>query len=316
MGLFFRLLQNEYVKIYKRLGTWVMVGLLLSIVLIVGIMTKFVFPSEVSEDWRVQLETENAQMQESISNHPMMSAGKQYITQQVAINEYRLTHDLSPESSDSLWGFMIDATTFTGVVSLFTIVVAAGIVASEFTTGTIKLLLIRPVRRSKILLSKYITTLLFALFLLMLLFGASFIVGVIFFGYSSVDTPFLAYQNGEVIEKNMVFYIVSLFGFRSIDLIMMVTVAFMISTVFRSSSLAIGLSLFLMFTGPQIVQLLGQYDWVKYVLFANTDLKQYVDGTPLIEGMTMSFSVIMLLIYFIIISAMSWLIFRKRDVAV
>ncbi len=59
---------------------------------------------------------------------------------------------------------------------------------------------------------------------------------------------------------------------------MIVTMAFMISTVFRSSSLAIGLSIFIMFAGQIITLLLMRYSWGKYFLFANTDL------TPVLRG--------------------------------
>ena len=227
---------------------------------------------------------------------------------------YRLENDDPPINSQSLWGFMIDVTNFTGFVGLFSIVVAAGIVASEFSWGTIKLLLIRPVSRSKILLSKYITTILFALLLITLLFGLSFIFGSLLFGFSGIEQSNLVYQNNQVVEQNMITYIISLYGFNSIDLFMMLTFAFMISTVFRSSSLAIGISLFLMFTGPQLVQLLSNYEWVKYVLFANTNLQQYTNGIPIVEGMTMAFSISMLIIYFVIFIGVSWITFEKRDV--
>jgi ABC-2 type transport system permease protein len=89
----------------------------------------------------------------------------------------------------------------------------------------------------------------------------------------------------------------------------------MLSTVFRSSSLAIGLSLGIMFIGPTVAVFLTRYSWAKYYLFENTDLKQYLTDSPRIEGMTLQFSIIVLLVYFIIFNALSWTIFKKRDVA-
>lgn len=313
---FMRLVMNEKMKIYRRMGTWVMIGLLLFVVLAVGLFTKFVIDSGGQENWQAQVQAENQQLQQQISDNPMLAMGTTMIEERIAINEYRITHDIPPIEQQSLWGFMVDTTTLTAMAALFTIVIAAGIVASEFSWGTIKMLLIRPVSRSVILLSKYVTTLLFALVMLLLLFGTSFLLGTVLFGFSGADMPHLAYSNGEVIEQNMVSHIMSLFGFRSVDLLMMVTVAFMISTVFRSSSLAIGMSLFLMFTGPQMAQLLSQYSWSKYILFTNTDLQQYFSGTPLVEGMTLAFSVTVLAIYFLIFIVLSWYIFNKRDVSI
>lgn len=297
------------------MGTWMMIGILVLVVALVGVFTKFVLDPASNADWKAQLTAENAQLEESVESAPMLEAQKRMLKERIALNEYRIEHDLAPIERDSLWGYMVDTTTFTGIAALFTIVIAAGMVASEFSWGTVKLLLIRPVSRTKVLLAKYVSTLLFALLMLVLLFSSSFLFGILFFGFSGAETPYLSYSNGGVVELNMVSHIIELFGFRSIDLIMMVTLAFMISTVFRSSSLAIGISLFLMFTGPQIVQLLSQYDWVKYILFANTDLQQYTTGTPLVEGMTMTFSIVMLLIYFALFAFLSLFIFSKRDVA-
>lgn len=315
MSHFFRLIQNENVKIYKRAGTWVMIAIMVAVVALVGIFTKFVLDPGNNPDWKAELTAENAQLTESVEAAPMLEAQKKMMKERIALNEYRIENDMAPVERGSLWGYMVDTTTFTGIAALFTIVIAAGMVASEFSWGTVKLLLIRPVSRTKILLAKYASTLLFALLMLTLLFSTSFLFGILFFGFSGAETPYLSFSNGRVVEQNMVTHIIQLFGFRSIDLVMMVTLAFMISTVFRSSSLAIGISLFLMFTGPQLVQLLSQYDWVKYILFANTDFLQYTTGTPLVEGMTMTFSIVMLIIYFGLFAALSLFIFNRRDVA-
>ncbi|MFL6556648.1 MAG: ABC transporter permease, partial [Bacillus sp. (in: firmicutes)] len=82
------------------------------------------------------------------------------------------------------------------------------------------------------------------------------------------------------------------------------------------SSLAIGLSLFLLFTGAQFTLLLSlKFSWAKYILFANTNLMQYVEGAPMVEGMSMSFSVLMLLLYFALFQSLAFIVFKKRDVA-
>ncbi|GGD08598.1 ABC transporter permease [Pontibacillus salipaludis] len=309
------LIQNEHMKLYKRLGTWVMIGLILFAVLGLGAFTAFIMESNENTNWKENLKIENAQLQKQLEESPLKGAGETYVQKQVAINEYRIDQDIRPVESQSVLGFMMDATNFTGIIALFTIVVASSMVASEFSWGTIKLLLIRPVSRTKMILSKYITTVLFALFSLVLLFLFSFLVGSILYGVEGVGQPYLVYNNGSVEETNMIAHIIQLFGFNSVDLLMMVTLAFMISTVFRSSSLAIGIAIFLLFTGPQLTQLLSSYEWVKYVLFANTNLQQYTNGTPLVEGMTMTFSITVLLIYFVIFTTLTWVVFKKRDVA-
>jgi len=157
--------------------------------------------------------------------------------------------------------------------------------------------------------------LVFALIGLLTLFIASFLIGGLFYGFSGVNQPFLAYTNGSVHEVNMIWHIFTTYGYGCVSLLMMMTFAFAISTVFRNNALAVGISLFLMFSGNMLVNLLKNYSWVKYILFANTDLTQYINGTPVVSGMTMSFSLIVLAAYFVIFNATSWIVFSKRDVA-
>jgi len=164
-------------------------------------------------------------------------------------------------------------------------------------------------------LAKYLSVLVFALVGLLTLFVASFIIGGLFYGFSGVTQPFLAYTDGVVHEVNMMWHILTTYGYGCVSLLMMVTFAFTISTVSRNNSLAVGISIFSMFTGSILVSLLKDYSWVKYILFANTDLTQYINGIPVVSGMTMSFSLIVLAVYFVIFNATSWLVFSKRDVA-
>ncbi|WP_337957748.1 ABC transporter permease [Guptibacillus spartinae] len=309
------LIQNENMKIYRRVGTWVMIGLVVAAVLVTAIFTNMNASDETS-NWRTDAESTIQQSEETLKDSEgMPKAFKNSQERSIAINEYRLENDIPPLASDSIWSFMDSSTGVVSLISIFTIIIGAGVIASEYSWGTIKLLLIRPASRTKILASKFIATLLFALFSLVILYISSFIIGGLFLGFDAVDQPYLTYSGGEVSETSMAVHYIVEYALASVNLLMMVTFAFMLSSIFRSSSLAIGLAIFLMFTGSQLTFILSQYDWVKYILFANTDLSVYFDGSPLIESMTLGFSLVTLLVYFIVFLFLSWLLFTKRDVA-
>jgi ABC-2 type transport system permease protein len=61
--------------------------------------------------------------------------------------------------------------------------------------------------------------------------------------------------------------------------------------------------------------LLSRYTFAKYLLFFNTNLEMYDNGTPIIEGMTLGFSIFIIIGYMIAILALSFYVFKKRDVA-
>jgi ABC-2 type transport system permease protein len=305
------LLKNEWMKIFRRPGTYVMIAILIGITLMVGIFSKYQ-ESDVAVDknWEQTLQQENKALNDQ------MKQTKMDFKKEITINNYRIEHNIPPREKYHVWSFVKDASQLIILAGLFTIIVSAGIVASEFNWGTIKLLLIRPINRSKILASKYLTVLLYALLMLAILFVFSTLLGAILFGMPDQAVPYLNYSNGQVTEQNIVVHLMINYGLSSIDTIMLATMAFMISSVFRNSSLAIGLSIFLLFTGAQFTLLLAmKFSWAKYLLFANTDLSQYFEGIPMLDGMTLSFSIIMLLVYFFLFQFLAFYVFNKRDIA-
>ncbi|MCB8815903.1 ABC transporter permease [Desulfosporosinus shakirovi] len=312
------LIQNENMKIYHQMSTYIMLGLMIVVVIAGGFISTNGGPGQqatTNSDWRTELTEQNTNLQETLKGIQSQGIAVEsaQIEKLIKTNNYRLEHNLPPEYG--VWGFVTEFSVLVDLVSLFVIIIAAGIVAGEFNTGTIKLLLIRPIKRWKVLLSKYIAVLWFAFVALILLFVATFVVGGIFHSFNGLNQPYLGYKNGNVTEINMLWHIFINYAYACVNLLMMVTFAFMISAVFRNNTLAVGISLFLMFTGNLLVGLLSNYSWVKYILFANINLTVYTDGTPVVKGMTMTFSLMVLAVYFIVFNLISWYVFMKRDVA-
>ncbi|SFE01491.1 ABC-2 type transport system permease protein [Bacillus sp. OV194] len=312
MSNFMGLIRNENLKIYRRIGNLIMLALLIGFIGLSGIITKTEKSAPIKDNWKQELKAENASMEKTLKKEPMM---KKHNERLIAINEYRISHNIKPLEMKNQWSFVSESPDAIQFILIFTIIIAGGMVASEFSWGTIKLLLIRPVSRTTILASKYISTLLYALLMILITFVVSWLLGGVLFGFEGSPQSYLSYMDGKVVEENMIWHMWKEYGFASIMLLMMATFAFMMSTVFRNSSLAIGFSIFLSLSGTLIVNFFSKYDWVKYILFANVDLKQYFDGTPFIKGMTLNFSLTVLAVYFVIFIALTWIVFKKRDVA-
>jgi ABC-2 type transport system permease protein len=306
------LIQNENMKIYRRLRTWIL-GLLLIVIVVAASLFSSAEPG--NNDWKTAAADSIEHNQKELTNPDLPAEFKKTIKNDIVLLQYALDHNIPPAHT-TLWAGIQGAASLVQIVTLFTVIIAGDMVAGEFTWGTIKLLLIRPANRSKILFSKYAATLLFAAALLVILFISAVIVNGILFGFQNLGLPHLTVNaDGTVHEGSMLLYVLATYGYKLIELVMIVTLAFMISTVFRSSSLAIGLSIFIMFAGQIMTILLLRYSWGKYFLFANTDLTQYLEGRPMAEGMTMGFSIMVLLFYFVLFNILSWEIFRRRDVA-
>ncbi|WP_018932052.1 ABC transporter permease [Gracilibacillus lacisalsi] len=310
---FISLLKNEQMKLYSRFATWSMY-IILAVILFAGALIVFVFDNideqTYNDNWKEQLAQENEELLEV--NEEVEYFG---FDSEIAINEYHIENDVKPLPYDA-WQFTLENAGLSMIISLFTIIVAAGIISNEYRWGTIKLLLIRPISRTKILFSKFVSVLLFSITMLAFLFIISLVIGAIFFGINGWN-PSLVQMGTDGVEEVSIFAeIFTQYGLNMVNLVMMATFAFMISTLFRSSAMAIGLAIFLMFTGNSIIGFVAEYDWAKYILFANTNLNQYFgSGSPVMDGMTLGFSITVLVVYFVLFLLVSWFTFTKRDIA-
>lgn len=285
-----------------------MVALVVLFIIGPGIMLKY-YETKEDKTWQ-QLEQQSIDNYKEILKDDNLSAeDKNHFEDQIAISEYRLANDVP---SQDFAGFMSLTGGMLTLVTLFTVIVAASIVSNEFSTGTIKMLLTRPVSRAKILTSKLLTTFIFGLLLFVVNVGVSALVGLILFGGSTGAE--LEVVNGQVVEKAVWNDLAYHYLLSGGDFVMSILFAFLVGSVFRSSSLAIGLTIFLSFSGGMVVMFLSKFKIVKYIWLTHSDLTQYEHASSILDGITMPFSLTILAIYAVVFLVISYMSFMKRDV--
>ncbi|KGR81002.1 ABC transporter permease [Lysinibacillus boronitolerans] len=309
-----KLIQNEWMKLWHKKGTWAMVAMLILVILVPAGITKYYEVKSPTEGSWQDIEQEAIQSyKETLAGEDLTEEDKAYFQEQMAISEYRLANDAPSQKDSSLASFMSFTSGMLTLVTLFTVITAASIVSSEFSTGTIKMLLTRPMSRAKVLTSKLLTTFLFGLLLYVVNVVVSALIGLILFGMGTGVE--LEMVNGQVVEKAVWSDLAYHYLLSGGDFVMSTLFAFLIGSVFRSSSLAIGLTMFLSFTGGMIVMFLSRYDIVKYIWLTHSDLTQYEHGGgSMIADVTLPFSLIVLAIYAVVFLVISYSTFMKRDV--
>src|SRR5699024_5573213 len=135
------LIQNEMMKIVNRKLIWIILFLLITITIGRFVMNKV--NEEPVSDWR----SEQTQLVERYEGQlgideltPQMYADTE---NKLQIAKYRLENDISPVSENP-WSNLLQYSGLVEMVIIFAIIIAADIVSREYTSGTIKLLLIRP----------------------------------------------------------------------------------------------------------------------------------------------------------------------------
>ena len=207
-----------------------------------------------------------------------------------------------------------------GIFAIAIIIMIAGtIMSEEFNKGTIKLLLVKPYSRTKILLSKFITVMLMIIFVVLIMGIMQLLVGGVVFGFDSLSEPVVAYNfnTNSLQEINVFVYFLTQFLAQLPIFILLATLAFALGTIFTNSALAITISLLGYIAANIINQLAISYNikFLEYFVTMNWDLSQYLFGNlPNMEGMTMTFSIITCIVYFLIMIISTWIIFKKKNI--
>ena len=193
------------------------------------------------QDWKTSVQGELTITKEQLGNPTLVDGERERLEDKEKILEYRLANSIEPLSDNSRESMIMSSSSIGSIAVLLTVIVAAGIVASEFTQGTIKMLLSRPVKRWKILTSKYVTVISFGIFLMLVGFIVSILGAFIFF--QSGNGQELVWNGKEAVEVSVWGKGLYMLLLSFANVFVTATFAFMIGSVFRSSSLAIGLSL-------------------------------------------------------------------------
>lgn len=253
---------------------------------------------------------------------------KKKLEDQIILGVYQLDHGIYQNTADmttldaysengiGFWNVFLFTANLVSIAGLLMIVVAGGSVASEFNQGTIKFLLINPVKRWKILAAKYFTCITFGYIMIALLYVISIPAVGILHGFDGFFTPYLYVQDSTVHQMSSFLYTARNYLLNSLSVVIMSTLAFAISSLVRSSALAIGVSVFLMFAGEtatMILSDLGQ-DWARYFVFANTNLASIAEGQVIFPGQTVMFALMVILAHMVVFLLTAWDGFTKRSV--
>ncbi|MCT8139264.1 ABC transporter permease [Anaerobacillus sp. CMMVII] len=128
------------------------------------------------------------------------------------------------DTNFTFWDHLNISTYLIFVLNFFCIIIAGDIVSSEYSSGTIKLLLIRPANRIKILLAKYVAVIIFAVLVVSIHLASSVIFGSLFF-YSSIF----------VLDSSFIANILANYLFGFFEIVAIGTFAMMLSVITRSS---------------------------------------------------------------------------------
>lgn len=277
-----------------------------------------------TSDWRTMLQQQIIDTQNRLSNSRMTSDWKKQLQITLQQEQYYLDHDINPSAPGAptfIRNFLENSIDL--FLPLMIMVVASDLVSSEYSLGSIKLLLTRPVRRWKVLLSKYITLCL-AISVIVFVSGLlSYLISGVVFGYEGWQAPILTgfsvdasgLNTSDVKLLDTWQYLLMDFGLVWYVGIVVGTLSFMISVLIRSTAAGMGIMLASLISGAILSNMVSSWHSAKYLFMVNLRLTDYLQGlAPPITGMTLSFSMAVLFVWWAAAIIISFAVFTKRDV--
>lgn len=321
------LIRNECIKIIKKKRFYV---ILLILIVLVPMFTYAQMRSaersreKFNSDWRLEIQQQIIDNQNSLGSDRIPEEWKTYRRIFVQQLEYYLHHDVNPNEPSGVTftrEFMDNSATL--FIPLLIMAVASDLVSAERTTGTIKMLLTRPVKRWKVLFSKMTALLMFVSLIVLATFLISYLISGLVFGYKGFNIPvFTGFKiNGDAVDLSTVHavpqwkYMLMQGGLVWFVSVVVALLAFMISVLVRSTAASIVVMMAALIAGNILTNMASAWTTAKYLFMVNLGLTGYLSGTPApIEGMSLSFSMAVLAIWGTAAVIISFAVFTKRDI--
>ncbi|MGE6488595.1 ABC transporter permease [Paenisporosarcina sp. NPDC076898] len=322
------LVQNELIKLVRKKRLYVIVAI---VAVLVALFT-YAQMKEVktlqerlgTTDWRTQLQQDIVNSQNRLASKTIPDDFRKYLLISVSQQEYYLEHDVDPSAPGAPTFMRIFLeNSIDLLMPLMVVVVVGDLVSSELSGGTIKMLLTRPVKRSRILLSKFLTMILSVSFIVLSLGILSYLISGVVFGYSGWTMPILTgfSTNGydlvttNVHEIGQWQYLLMEFGLTWFVGIIVGSITLMLSVLMRSTAAVTGVMLATLISGPILANMASSWESAKYLFMVNLRITNYISGgAPPIQGMNLGFSMVILTIWGITALVVAFITFTKRDV--
>jgi ABC-2 type transport system permease protein len=302
-------------------------------------------PATAQTDWKENLKADIQNIEKSLQDSSIPARMKEQSNRQLAMDQYLLNNNIKPIEDYVFNGMNYIMTLFKTLGVIF-LAVGIGIfssdmVSGEYTPATAKFLLIQPISRAKILFSKYVTAVLSAIVLICGVELIAFLAVGAFTGFGNMSYPVLV---GERFQYDMSYvnqagghdllsivgsaymlpfwkYLIEAFLLQILYIIAASTFVFMISTVSKSSMIAMSVSI-ASIIAVSVLQNVATItkEITSFVFIIYGDVSGALTGTAAyglgLTYPTTGFIILIMVIWTVVSYLIAHFVFVKRDVLI
>ena len=291
--------------------------------------------------WREQLEEERNSLKKDINDKSIPDSSKTYMKERLEEINIYLDENMEPIE---LWEFNAINYGISFIRTIGMLILAAGIavfmsdiVSGESTPPTLKFLLVQPISRAKVILSKFIAV---TTTVILMIGGLEIItIGVIgvFTGFNAAKMPQRIHKlyewnstNGvtELTEvansgilTNRGMYLLESLGIQILFIVACCAFIFLISALFKSSMITMAISVMLCVGVTMLSEVSETIRKVSKYIFLS-----YGDSTSLVDGsiaqyygspdITIAFGIVVLVVTTVVCYLISQFVFSKKDILI
>lgn len=320
------LIQNETLKIWKKRRFYVIIAILLALIPLFTYAELKVAQNNADKftDWRSQVLQRMTDIENTLSSDRIPEEWKRSRRALLGQLQYYLDHNVDPSAPNAVTftrGFLNNSVTL--FIPLLVLALGSDLISGERTSGTIKQLLTRPVRRWKVLLSKLCALALYVSLTVVVTALLCYGISGLFFGYEGWGLPiFTGFRMAhDTIDSSQAHpvpqwqYMLMQAGLVWYSAIIVAVLALMASVLIRSTAASMLTMMAAVIAGSILSNMSSSWTSAKYLFAVNLNLTGYLDGSPPpIEGMSLSFSLAVLAIWGIVGLVVSFGVFTKQDI--
>jgi ABC-2 type transport system permease protein len=333
----FSLVENEVIKMIFKKRLFLIFGILLVLITLFSYGEKYTIDKNKEQlskrigitekyDWKKLTEQQIISTKNRLDNPYIPETEKATLKVRIEQLQYYIDKGINPIDSSAAKfssSFMEEAIFM--FLPLLIVMLAADMVSGEASNGTIKLLLTRNVPRWKILLSKYLALIIMEIIVLVFAIILSTIISGIFFGYGGWTEPVSAgfkVIKGKLDATNVINvpqwqYTIMVYALAYFIALVIGSISFMVSVLVKSTAASIGVMMSTLVGGSILSYFIADWKFTRYLFMVNLRLTDYLSGsvTP-VEGINMTFSIVVLIAWAIGALAVSFIWFTKQDILV
>ncbi len=244
-------------------------------------------------------------------------------------SEEKIPHDLSFNRFDGIYpednalntkNYVNFIFHYSIIVMIIVSITSGGIVAKEHSGGTIKKIITAPVKRWKILLSKFIYLILHTYIIWLIALIILSLYSGIKYGFSDLLSPKLIYFNGRVVEVNYYLNLLKDLFIASIPVICFLSILLFLSTVTLNTSLTTGVCSLISVLSIVSWSIVSQYKFLVLTPLMYFDMGYiYTRSDTYMEALTKcnisyTYGIIISILIAALLFVITNIIYNKRDI--